>query len=297
MLQRCQVCQQECKPLRCKNCRKAFYCSVNCQKLDWKAGHRRLCSAIPAEKVNLALRELNTIAHGLSLEQATENFYKATDAIQKTKEVESKLSTSSKPSTSINQNPKIDQDLKFVAKPKAKGDTLAFNPGFLTTKREPKNLLVADSFSFIVEEMKHISCFQVVLQKKADSQELDYKKNFELLTNRIDGSYSFLIFKEKEAEIALFAAELPRHLDSSQCTWKFQDKNSIQLRLKYADDPCAMDLGIPQSHSNPESINQIQCRYCLQPLLPEKPIERACQLPAGHWDDIADYLICYSGVS
>ena len=108
MLQRCQVCQQECKPLRCKNCRKAFYCSVNCQKLDWKAGHRRLCSAIPAEKVNLALRELNTIAHGLSLEQATENFYKATDAIKKTKEVESKLSTSSKPSTSINQNPKID---------------------------------------------------------------------------------------------------------------------------------------------------------------------------------------------
>ena len=31
--------------LRCKRCKRASYCSARCQKLDWKAGHKRKCWA------------------------------------------------------------------------------------------------------------------------------------------------------------------------------------------------------------------------------------------------------------
>jgi len=42
----CGVCKNVCKPLRCKGCESAIYCSKQCQKNDWKS-HKPLCVKDP----------------------------------------------------------------------------------------------------------------------------------------------------------------------------------------------------------------------------------------------------------
>ncbi|KAG2127235.1 hypothetical protein DEU56DRAFT_531879 [Suillus clintonianus] len=51
-MRHCSVCKIECeKPLRCSRCLKTIYCSVECQKVDWKEHKRTVCirSAIFSE--------------------------------------------------------------------------------------------------------------------------------------------------------------------------------------------------------------------------------------------------------
>ena len=39
----CDVCGKEENTKACSRCRKAFYCSVECQKKDWVSGHKSVC--------------------------------------------------------------------------------------------------------------------------------------------------------------------------------------------------------------------------------------------------------------
>ena len=39
----CDVCGQPCKPLMCAGCKKKTYCGRDCQKRDWKSGHKADC--------------------------------------------------------------------------------------------------------------------------------------------------------------------------------------------------------------------------------------------------------------
>ena len=39
---KCEVCGVLTQSL-CKGCRKVYYCNVQCQKIDWKNGHKRIC--------------------------------------------------------------------------------------------------------------------------------------------------------------------------------------------------------------------------------------------------------------
>ena len=44
--------------------------------------------------------------------------------------------------------------------------------------------------------------------------------------------------------------------------------------------------------------NHLYCKFCQLPILRESAlIDRVVRMPSSNWDDIADYLICYSGVS
>ena len=87
----------------------------------------------------------------------------------------------------------------------------------------------------------------------------------------------------------------------------------IVLRLPYpcdASNTSSMALGgslddsyndASLSESTLDEINSVVCGACHLPLIAKnakhKPIARAFPLPQGHWDEIADYLICYDGVS
>mmetsp|Transcript_6781 Transcript_6781/g.13979 ORF Transcript_6781/g.13979 Transcript_6781/m.13979 type:complete len:256 (-) Transcript_6781:100-867(-) len=42
----CGKCAFGRKRLRCSRCKGAFYCSQECQKVDWKKGHKRVCKPI-----------------------------------------------------------------------------------------------------------------------------------------------------------------------------------------------------------------------------------------------------------
>ena len=97
------------------------------------------------------------------------------------------------------------------------------------------------------------------------------------------------------------------------------DDDRIVFRLPYPYDPSntsSLALGGSLDHSygglsscsdsTLDEINTVVCGACHLPLVapgchtdsvPKKsPISHVFPLPQGHWDEIADYLICYDGV-
>lgn len=292
LLQHCQVCRKVCRPLRCRQCRNAFYCSINCQKIDWKAGHRRTCSKRPEDKVVHALQELRSIAQTLPLDRAKEHFDKATDVVEKQMEQE-KLEKNDSSKSKISKA----RDRKVDVKQDTKNATKAFtvDQGFLKPKVTATRQPMVPHFLFCAEEMKHISCFQITLRQSKKQSTIPIGDDLDLSSNRTDGSHTLILLREKKSKEIMFAAELPRHLIADQCSWRIEDEYTIQLRLQYEEDPCELYTGVSKCHPA-EVINEVHCRYCEQALLPKKNIQRVCQLPEGHWDEIADYLICYNGV-
>ncbi|KAL7535267.1 hypothetical protein ACHAXR_006382, partial [Thalassiosira sp. AJA248-18] len=102
------------------------------------------------------------------------------------------------------------------------------------------------------------------------------------------------------------------------------DSNSISIRIQLQHEPTAMAtdsmdlmdnlLGMEDSSFTPittskSHLNYLRCRSCQNPIIvpPSKTnddangedgsaiIQSVLPLPAGYWDDISDYLICYDG--
>ena len=81
--------------------------------------------------------------------------------------------------------------------------------------------------------------------------------------------------------------------------------SSLSLRLKYEasleQQQGLDDLGSSSLLStglDTSSANHLRCKFCLLSILRENvTINRVVRIPSSNWDDIADYLICYSGVS
>jgi hypothetical protein len=291
----CQVCRKDCRPFRCTKCRNAFYCSVDCQKVDWKAGHRRTCKGPPKEKINDTLKELFSIAQGVPIQEAQEHCHKAQDEVERqtTQQKEAKQSDNSNSKKQVPASENIGNNGHSPTTIVTKNITPL--QAFSKSTFCPTSVPVTDHFSLIAEEMGHISRFHMTLRRKPN-QHVELTDLY-LSTSRIDGSHSLITLKQRSDQVTVFSAELPRLLDADECALQVEDESTMQLRLSYEEDPCGNDLGLPESLATVEVINMIKCRYCDQPLLSSRPIQRAIQLPSGHWEDIADYLICYSGVS
>jgi len=102
---KCHYCRNICKPLRCSQCKITKYCSKSCQKKDWKSSHRLQCrnqsSGISRDQnpsinspvnrpfknfvnendVKKAASELIGLMSNISVQDASENFHKASDEI------------------------------------------------------------------------------------------------------------------------------------------------------------------------------------------------------------------------
>jgi len=75
-------------------------------------------------------------------------------------------------------------------------------------------------------------------------------------------------------------------------------QDTVQVSIRYKEDLTLRELGTRDVLICLEDLNQIQCSSCQTPLLSGKnSIKRTAELPVGHWDDIAETLICYNGVS
>jgi len=151
-------------------------------------------------------------------------------------------------------------------------------------------------FTMVAEEMIHISRYQVTLRKVSEKCfDMDLEC-VEMCITKVNDSSS-LVTVRAENGISVFSALFPRLLQNGRMQL-VEDTATLQLSLPYQDDPTAHDLVLPRTLTPIEQINSIRCGSCQWPLLPaEKAIERTAELPVGHWDEIADYLICYNGVS
>eukprot|EP00934_Nitzschia_sp_Nitz4_P007640 Nitzschia sp. Nitz4//scaffold166_size90379//47879//49388//NITZ4_005060-RA/size90379-exonerate_est2genome-gene-0.74-mRNA-1//1//CDS//3329538205//7630//frame0 len=148
----------------------------------------------------------------------------------------------------------------------------------------------------IAEEMQHIAQYHVTLERKNTSQS-------SVSCVPKEWTHSILHEREHATRVTLKASDtsdvieirLPRRILSCQLL-PGEQPNLLVLRLSYDD---ATESPLPHRGKLPmqESINTIQCFACSQSLLLSRPIKRAAELPVGCWDEIADYLICYSGQS
>lgn len=152
-------------------------------------------------------------------------------------------------------------------------------------------------FSMVVEEMKHISRFQLTLRLNRSTEEDNVLENLSISITLKGESCSTIFLKDDIRDLVFFKVELPRALHEASHQVHRLDDRTIQLQVPYLDDPFDNEMQHMQALTPIESINCIQCRFCQQSLLTSHPIQRTSQLPLGQWDEVADYLICYNGVS
>jgi hypothetical protein len=305
-LKLCRVCGVKCRPLRCTQCQKVWYCSRKCQGEDWKAGHREAC------KAQAALAELQGLAMEMPIEEAKQQFFMTKDALETPNEVINQLSLQvpTKPKTSA-------QDNKPIAVPNAafkSAPTLSTSSSKRDSKSKQNTAISAaikSSFNkeeksrssflpFVVEDMRHISKYQLTLQSASSSISDPADIEVDILPSTSQPNWTSIQLSSTlgSSKKLLFQIELPRKIvHQAMEPLQVNEEGNLQLRLEYQGDPSYQFSDIPTSQLDPTSINSIQCRFCELPLLINNPIERVLPLPVGHWEEIADYLICYSGVS
>jgi HECT-like Ubiquitin-conjugating enzyme (E2)-binding/MYND finger len=403
----CQVCHQACRPLRCTGCQSAWYCSTDCQKVDWKSNdHRKTCAGqrrprgldvirstnqtneittatttTSGQALQATLQELRSLALGLSLNQAQEEYHKAQDEVKR-QVVELNSNTESKEgvrnsrsifTTAMKTKSKVICGNEIAANPAdLKREELSDNSGNENSPTKQRNenkrqdtrssgteidpidtsiMASNDYFSYVmVEDMSRIARYQVTLKqrqllppqdqgnasrKSGSIRAIDSIDNLNVSTQVInDKPYqnnTLVMIRSKTNPEAHISIQLPRRLItmsspslSSSSSYQnhpqatMDDDGTIQLRLHYQhsgsinhndddDDDLRMSDVLyedcPPTFSQQllpitaKIINSLQCRFCGLSLLPQGSVDRVLPLPTGYWDEVADYLICYSGVS
>ncbi len=280
----CQVCKKSCKPRCCTQCRKAFYCSIKCQKNDWKAGHRERCHPQRPlqETAEMALQQLVTITSNIFPEQAKEHWAKASDEVLRQ---QNDLGKRMKQALNIHSS--------IMATQKENGQTASAFEN-LSFERASQVMAMEQCFDFVVEDMIHISRFQFLLRCRPHVTEIDMT-TLQLSTKKMNNFNSSLVELFASETGLMFSVLFPRSLENANI--HFLNETTLQLSLPYLEDPTVGQLGVLKQLTPIETINKIQCSSCRQSLLSSNPIERTSELPVGHWDEIVDYLICYNGVS
>jgi hypothetical protein len=298
--QSCQVCHKTCRPLRCTKCQNAWYCSVHCQGVDWKAGHRKSCRAPREKKVKDALKELKSLALGVPLDKAQEHYYKARDEVERQIDEPETKSEDTKASVEIEAvSQKVDkaEAVVQVRSPRNESVVPLKKPQHalldLTSKGEGQN---ADYVSFVVEDMRHILRYQITLKEKPESKLGIASDGLDVSMKQASSNHTLVTLKSRSSPF-VFRMELPRRLESRPSSLQMEEDGTIHLRLEYQGDPCDPDVEFLEKTPAADEVNRLQCRFCDQPLLASKAIKRVLPLPSGYWEEIADYLICYSGVS
>jgi len=217
-----------------------------------------------------------------------------------------------KPEPSQESNVKSDNDISIAR---------------LTTKT---NIIAAPASSlwdFWIENLTHVSCYEVVLRPKANH--LDGIASITAVADSLD--FQVIVGEDQQSSIVslrqrstrnyqtLFRVRLPGTVQSVPSAFQVQEPHdhdqghkggSLNLRLQYVASfeqrqQCAGESLLSSDLSELDA-NNLCCKQCQLPLLfPNRDktsitsavIERVVPTPSSNWDDIADYLICFSGVS
>lgn len=301
----CHICHSTCRPLKCTQCQSVAYCSRNCQKKHWKAGHREAC------KAQAALAELKGLAMNLPLQEAQKHYFQTKDALAtNNNDLDTTPLMNETTDTGVKNHPLSHPNwdvtqTQLILPTKA---SKTQSPPTIHKKKDAN-----DYFSFVIEDMRHISKYQLTLTpSQSESSSTTSKRSdrrvhppsdiqVEILPSESHINSTIIRIFNCSNHTKIFELELPRkivHSESKQQTVvQADDTGNFQLQLEYQGDPSYQFSHFSEQRLDSSTINSIQCRFCHLPLLVNNPIERVLPLPAGHWEEIADYLICYSGVS
>ena len=286
---------------------------MNCQRIDWKSGgHRRSCSRnnlvqitnggftnSREGQVGAAFTELHSLAQGLSIDQLQEEYHKARDEVERQSKFQKAravtlLSPKLTAKTSKQDNPGIVAGSPICEQ---------FVETAEATHRGSRKV-GSEKFGYdvVVEDMYRISRYQVSLTPCQHSRRPLSSDSINLSVDANSKSTTIVsIFSNQDFSVRI-TFELPKViLQPSTLSSSTDADGTILFRLAYEDEDKNWDdkiLDTTESrHLTPEVINSMQCKFCGLSLLPHGTIEQVIQLPSGYWDEISDYLICYSGVS
>lgn len=287
----CQGCRKSTgKLLRCQACKQAWYCSIECQKEDWKTNHRKQCRDVAASnKAQATWNELRTLMASASLDQAQEGFHKASDAVKQLRSDDA-YGPTVKDTSSVQAG--SDLELQALETLRGKTNTSATLYSRPETRENGLPVIVTKQCSkcfFHVEDMAHVSCYQVLIRPNETDGAIE-AENLQVSFNAL-----------KESTIVKFwctGCSLTLHLsgclEDSPRVYAM-DEGAVSVRLPYVPNTVAYDDEFSSPAMSLPSDFSLGCRFCNQTLVRRDTINRILPLPSGRWDEMADYLTCYPG--
>lgn len=258
--------------LRCTKCRQEWYCSVDCQRSDWKR-HRLECRALGAAK------ELTKLVQGSTMDQAHEDFYRAKDEVERILEDKQREAASEKRQAKANP-----AKLRRTACTSAVKEQSRLKKG--PCKQDDPEIWLHSDLELSIQDMSNLSCYQLQLKGLATA---------ELETSLLTISGQQTTFSLRSSSSKLLDIRLPGIITSVQA-FPVDDEN-LSIRLAYVprsfDDAQFSDR--PHCSIQPSAISTLSCRYCQSQLISDCNIQRVQPLPSGRWEDMTDYLQCYPG--
>jgi hypothetical protein len=286
--QLCQVCRQACIK-RCQTCRSVYYCSVACQRKDWKGGHRKLCRA---------WNELSHLFASSTLAEAQHDYYKACDEVQRLEKDEE--SKKKKILTTVKKN---DNNSQQTPKP----TTFPATDHFASEKKDPplrrnyRDLEDGNRILYSVEDMPNLSCYYILVQNTTLSLLDDDKVSVHVLPPNI-----LVVQFDQDNVLRL---ELPRTITTQappvHSVVQLVDHQALALsiRLSYTHEPHSSSSTTtttrPQESPQlrllqPQELNRLACSSCGQLLVKDNSIHDVFPLPSSQWENMEEYLTCCS---
>jgi MYND finger len=294
----CQVCQRSSGLLRCAACRAVWYCSIPCQRNDWKH-HRKSCPtktqperpddslsnySIKHEReplqVTQALNELSSLMKNSSLDSMIRSYHLANDSIDdlrrnsnKSIEVDLKIQRYGTKITSATQP--SSSSLIGSASADASCVRSALNDS-------PQQVSLGDSsmqslnhqrnfnnfWHFYAEDMLRISCMQILLKTKTKCKlDLeDFEISMKPHLNNTNHTVIIVIFEITPSRNIQFLVQQKLDVHSWQPTL-VDNNEAILLRLPYTSKHP------PEQQCSTFSLLQLQhadslvCKFCHHKLL------------------------------
>jgi MYND finger len=185
----CAVCLCSSQKLkRCQQCRSVYYCSVECQTIDWKQGHRSRCApngnkkqartrikrsrdsnnahVSPPTVVHQSYQELLQLIHTKPLAELQQDYHRVSDHIRLNEETEERLeprfsnekltvdSVSVSRSSSPTEIPPNDLPASTVASPSVTH----------TSASSTATTTDCDQWKWTIEHLANLHCLQWILQ-------------------------------------------------------------------------------------------------------------------------------------
>ena len=297
-----------------------------------------------------AWKELSSLLASSSLQQANQDYHVATDEVQrlqrqegpisqKEKREDSVVKESSPPSTlapvtaASGIERKTEATVQEAALPVLRMSPQQQSPTVAAAGASAVAVAVAPSsdWRFHVQDMTHLSCFQVVLEL-SDASLL--QEDLSVRMDTVGGDRTLVSFrassvnKNSTTGTSVLRLEFPALLLPGPRVYPvtLQDSRgpsntttaAVSVRLSYQGLSTSEHYEQTATPLSPVTANRLACQSCRQSLTqaggnaPRKNsqdttttsnagdgnngvIQRVAMLPSGQWDNMADYLQCYPG--